>query len=166
MPALKMIRIFLAALLGLVITSLPVVAADSRVPMPEITKGKGDQCVEPTDDMRKNHMHYLLHKRDKTLRDGVRTKDYSLKECINCHAQKNDSGQYIPITDEGQFCQSCHSFASVKVDCFECHRTTPQEISFHPIVTPKMSSYKDVHEKRKSSEMLNNLVNNRHTTDE
>lgn len=144
-------------MLGLIFISLPVMAGDSGVPMPEITKGKGEQCVEPTDDMRKNHMHYLLHKRDKTLREGVRSKDYSLKECISCHAKKDDSGQYISITDEGQFCQSCHSYASVKVDCFGCHRTTPQKTSLRS---------ENTQEKHLASEMLEYLANNQHTTDE
>lgn len=153
---MKELRLFFIALLGLIFISLPVVAENSRVPMPEITKGKGEQCVEPTADMRKNHMRYLLHKRDATLRDGVRTKTHSLKECIACHAKKDDAGQFISINDEGQFCKSCHSYASVKVDCFECHRTTPQQ-------TSQAMSHDNNHN---DSVLLNKLVNNQTTTDD
>jgi len=152
---MKNIRLFFIALLGLVCASLPAVAENSRVPMPEITKGKGEQCVRPADDMRKNHMHYLSHKRDKTLREGVRTKEFSLKECIACHAKKDDAGQFVSITDEGQFCQSCHSYASVKLDCFECHATKPQQGS-HDMSHSHNNN---------DSVLLNKLVQNQNTTD-
>lgn len=152
---MKTMRLFLIALLGLMFVSLPVVADNSRVPMPEITKGKGDQCVEPTADMRKNHMAYLKHKRDLTLRDGVRTKTHSLKECIGCHVKKDNAEQFIAINDEGQFCQGCHSYASVKIDCFECHRTTPEQ-------TP-VSIGNNIHN---DSLLLNKLVKNQTTTDD
>ena len=42
-------------------------------------------CVEPTDEMRTNHMEYILDQRDATVHEGIRTKQYSLTECINCH---------------------------------------------------------------------------------
>ena len=88
---------------------------------------KGEQCVEPTADMRANHMKYLLHKRDLTMYDGIRTKQHSLVECIDCHATPNEDGQIVRVFDEsGQhFCASCHKAASVKLDCFECHADRP-----------------------------------------
>jgi hypothetical protein len=42
-------------------------------------------CVEPTAEMRRNHMEYILHQRDETMHEGIRTRQYSLNECINCH---------------------------------------------------------------------------------
>ena len=94
---------------------------------PVLPRGKGEQCVEPTDIMRKNHMDFLLHQRDATVRQGVRTKKHSLKECIDCHVQIDTDGAFIPVNAPAQFCQSCHAFASVKIDCFECHASKPDE---------------------------------------
>ncbi len=34
-----------------------------------------------------------------------------------------DSGS---VLGEQGFCQSCHSYASVKIDCFECHASKPE----------------------------------------
>ena len=42
-------------------------------------------CVRDTSFMRRNHMELLLHKRDATMRDGIRTPKESLEGCINCH---------------------------------------------------------------------------------
>jgi predicted CXXCH cytochrome family protein len=101
--------------------------AEGRTPLPTITKGKGDQCVEPTAVMRTDHMRFLLHQRDETVHGGIRTKRHSLKECIECHAARDATGKPMPVTAEGQFCQSCHSFAAVHLDCFSCHATTPDK---------------------------------------
>jgi hypothetical protein len=104
----------------------------SGAPKPVIQKAvKGEQCVEPTDFMRRNHMKLLDHHRDETVLQGVRTKKYSLKECINCHAsEKTDS----VAAAKGDFCVSCHSYAAVKIDCFDCHSTKPQgSAALHPL---------------------------------
>ena len=87
------------------------------------------ECVEPEDDMRKNHMEYLLHQRDETVYDGIRTRRHSLEECINCHASKNEEGEFIPVNEPDQFCASCHTYASVNIDCFQCHATKPERSS-------------------------------------
>jgi len=87
----------------------------------------GEKCVEPTDVMRRGHMDMIQHQRDETMRKGIRgiTAKYSLKGCIDCHADYDDQGKAVPINGEGQFCQSCHDYAAVSIDCFSCHRTTP-----------------------------------------
>lgn len=108
--------------------------ADSDLPYPGMLDGvKGDKCVRPDDDMRRNHMKYLKHHRDETMRQGVRTTDFSLKNCVECHASpKNNS---VVGTNEN-FCQGCHVYAGVKLDCFECHATKPKSnAAFHPIAT-------------------------------
>ena len=107
-------------------------AQASGAPKPVITKAvKGEQCVEDTDFMRRNHMKLLNHQRDKTVIEGVRTKKHSLKECIECHASEK-TGSVAAAKDD--FCVSCHSYAAVKIDCFECHSTKPQgPISRHPL---------------------------------
>lgn len=97
-------------------------ASGNIVPTP-----KGENCVAPVADMRKNHMDYLLHKRDETMHQGIRTKKNSLVECINCHATPAEDGKIARITDEKHFCASCHRSASVKLDCFECHADRPVE---------------------------------------
>jgi len=121
----------LSTLLGtlLMAASLMVSAGASA---PVVPTGKGEQCVEPTADMRKNHMEYLLHQRDKTMHQGIRTKQHSLKECINCHVQANKTGDYPSVhgaNSEQHFCDSCHSYAAVKIDCFECHADRPESTS-------------------------------------
>ena len=95
------------------------------VPSPVITKGKGDQCVADTDYMRRYHMKELSHQRDDTMQTGVRTKQFSLKECVACHATTDDGGKPVSINAPGEFCASCHEYAAVKVDCFQCHATKP-----------------------------------------
>lgn len=84
------------------------------------------RCVEPTEFMRKNHMELLLHQRDETVHQGVRTKKHSLVECIACHAEKDSDGKFVSINTEGQFCQGCHAAVAVDMDCFECHAAKPE----------------------------------------
>ena len=83
----------------------------------------GDRCVEDTAYMRKNHMKLLLHQRDETVHKGIRTQKYSLKNCINCHASTADNSV---IGDDKHFCQSCHTYAAVNLDCWECHSSKPK----------------------------------------
>ena len=104
-------------------------AAGAATPLPEIAPGKGDKCVEPTEDMRRHHMEYLLHQRDETMHRGIRTKRHSLKNCIECHAVKDQSGAYVTVEDKRHFCRTCHNYAAVTIDCFECHRSTPEPSS-------------------------------------
>lgn len=124
----------------------------------KINRSNGDKCVEPTAVMRQNHMKFLLHQRDETMHEGVRTKKYSLKECINCHANKDEQGKYIPVTKPGEFCQSCHAYTSVKLDCFECHATKPRETAFHPIVTDRMNSFREQHDAPHSKTLLDSIA--------
>ena len=86
---------------------------------------KGEKCVEPTADMRANHMKYLLHKRDDTVHQGIRTKKHSLTECINCHVTPGKDGSIARVSSDQHFCSSCHRSVSVKLDCFECHADRP-----------------------------------------
>ncbi len=124
---MKHLRTFLPfALLALATGALTApVAAEPRTPLPTIAKGKGDQCVEPLEVIRRDHMDLLNHQRDKTTHEGIRTTQHSLKNCIECHASKDDKGQWVPVNAPDQFCNSCHSYAAVSMDCFQCHATTP-----------------------------------------
>ena len=99
-------------------------AEGSRVPRPSFSVDKSTQCVAPADEMRRTHMQMLTHRRDRTVHQGVRGGDEALTRCIECHASRT-SGAAIGARDA--FCQSCHDYAGVKLDCFECHqgRTKP-----------------------------------------
>ena len=106
----------------------------------DIAKAKSDQCVEDTKEMRANHMEKILHQRDKTLREGIRTKQHSLKECINCHVEKNSSARF---GDDKHFCSSCHNFAAVTIDCFQCHADRPGSDNKHSLNTSSFPHYAD-----------------------
>ena len=101
------------------------VAVDARAPLPQFPEGRGDACVEPLDVIRRDHMDFLNHHRDQTTYLGIRTKQHSLKNCIECHATKDDEGHWVSVSAPGQFCESCHSYAAVSMDCFQCHATKP-----------------------------------------
>lgn len=104
-------------------------ASLAGIPVPEIPQGKGEACVKPTDDMRMNHMKYIQHKRDETMHKGIRTDvrsgSYSFKDCMNCHAVLGADNQPVNYKDEKHFCNSCHTYAAVNIDCFQCHVSTP-----------------------------------------
>ncbi|MEJ2142522.1 MAG: hypothetical protein P8Y24_09240 [Gammaproteobacteria bacterium] len=104
-------------------------------------------CVAPVEEMRKSHMQKLLHKRDKTLREGVRTKDISLAECIDCHVTKDEKTGAMPsFGDDKHFCSSCHNYAAVKVDCFQCHNDKPENQNYKHSLTdnPLKAHHKDL----------------------
>ncbi len=90
-----------------------------------ITPENVQQCVEPTDIMRRDHMKFLFLQRDATVLNGIRTGKYSLTGCINCHAQPAEDGKIVRAGDPEFFCTACHQYTSVKIDCFECHSDRP-----------------------------------------
>ena len=105
---------------------LPVLTfATDRVPKPVIDIARPGKCVEDTATMRREHPDLLKHQRDLTMHEGIRTKKYSLKECVQCHASKTTGS----VLGEKGFCQSCHAYASVEIDCFNCHEAKPRPAS-------------------------------------
>lgn len=86
-----------------------------------------DACVAPTAEMRRYHMEYLKHDRDKTVHEGIRDLKNSLADCVDCHAAKDGNGGYESVNAEGQFCDRCHNYMAVTLACFQCHRKTPAE---------------------------------------
>ncbi|MCW8840838.1 MAG: hypothetical protein OQL05_07180 [Gammaproteobacteria bacterium] len=161
-PIKKLLNV-LPALLVLTL-SAPATAGDNEGVGPNIPAPvKGEQCVEDTDVMRKNHMKFLMKHRDETLREGIRTKQHSLKECIECHVPAKDEAQ--ATRSEGEhFCKSCHMYTGVKIDCFECHATVPEKSAmFHPLVTPGMKAAKEAHQPA-SAELLNKLAAEKNNT--
>ena len=94
----------------------------ARVALPAIKIEKGEKCVAPVDDMRRNHMQMLQHQRDQTMHLGIRSTRYSLKGCIDCPASPKTNS----VLGKDGFCASCHAYAAVSMDCFECHSPAPQ----------------------------------------
>ncbi|HEY6094899.1 MAG TPA: hypothetical protein VIU93_08100 [Gallionellaceae bacterium] len=112
----------LTAILFSVFFAASALAAESAAtPKLDIGKGASDasvQCVEDPKIMRKVHMNYLMHQRDETVHKGIRGSKYSLAGCVDCHASLKDNSV---LGSSDHFCQGCHEYAAVKLDCFECH---------------------------------------------
>jgi len=114
-----------------VLAALALLAAGSAFTADTVKRGlapaiepaaKGERCVEDTATMRRDHMRFLRHQRDDTVHGGIRGAKYSLKGCVDCHASPTTGSVAAAKTD---FCVACHSYAAVKIDCFECHSTRP-----------------------------------------
>lgn len=131
MKIYHLLLVYLFMGLGLSLTAIAEEASSaSRVPLPTPPKAKASipdtECVEPLEVMRRQHGHFLKHHRDKTMHEGIRTKQHSLIECINCHVTPSaDAGHYPSIQSETHFCRNCHSYAAVNIDCFQCHASKP-----------------------------------------
>ncbi len=138
MSQAKLLRHLFALMIGTVLLQPLAVMADSddgknnSLPFSELILTEPSQryseetdCVAPKSDMRRHHMNYILHQRDDTVREGIRTRQFALEECINCHAVKDEQGEYVRAEDERHFCTTCHTYASTKIDCFECHADVP-----------------------------------------
>ncbi|MEN8712814.1 MAG: Hdr-like menaquinol oxidoreductase cytochrome c subunit [Arenicellales bacterium] len=111
---------------------MAAIAANAEIPRPEVVKAEG-KCVEPTDVMRRNHMEFILHQRDETVHEGIRTSKHSFKQCISCHAVKDDQGEYVSVDDSRHFCVTCHEYTAVNIDCFQCHADTPRSTDKHEL---------------------------------
>ena len=97
----------------------------AQAPVLLIPPSAGTHCVEPTPIMRREHMKFLLQQRDKTVHEGERDSQHSLTGCVNCHTNQDAAGRQLPVNQEGQFCAVCHQSVGVTMDCFSCHRATP-----------------------------------------
>ncbi len=100
----------------LLLAATPVWASGNDAPKLDI--GKGGQCVRDPSWMRKNHMLFLKHERDETVRKGIRSDTDSLKNCVECHASLTDNSV---TARSDSFCVGCHRYEAVRIDCFECH---------------------------------------------
>ena len=130
MPTLR--RIFctlswcVAAIICASITG--VLATDLQgVPPPKGNYNDETLCVEPVEIMRRRHFDFILDHRDRTVIQGIRTKQYSLIGCIDCHVTPDEQGKYARYSENTHFCASCHQFAAVTIDCFQCHADRPEE---------------------------------------
>jgi len=96
------------------------VMADGRVPMPNLATPKGEQCVEPTDTMRRYHMEFLKTQRDDTMRRGIRGGKYSIRGCVECHAGPTETPKGT-VQSVAAFCDQCHTYVGAAPDCWSCH---------------------------------------------
>ncbi len=83
-----------------------------------------EDCIEPTQWMRDNHMELLDVWRDKVVREvkpiyvsstGEKMEISLQKTCMDCHTSKE------------KFCDRCHNKASVSPYCWDCH-VAPEEV--------------------------------------
>jgi hypothetical protein len=93
---------------------------------PELELPKDAQeCIEPTEWIRANHMELLDNWRDKVVREDKTIYVSSSGEeitmslqntCMDCHTSKTE------------FCDKCHNAAAVSPYCWDCH-VAPEEVS-------------------------------------
>lgn len=99
-------------------------AAATAGALPQLDRARSGPCVEDPKVMRKAHMEMLRHDRDATVRRGIRDRKESLAGCVDCHASRVDGRV---VGSDKHFCQGCHSYAAVRLDCFECHSSRARE---------------------------------------
>ena len=133
--------IFRGFILGLCLSIAGALPCAAEGLGPVIPKGTGDPHPEGNDFMRRWHMEMMKHDRDETMYQGIRPVEASLDECFDCHTVKDDAGIPVTAADERHFCRTCHDYTAVKVDCFDCHRSTPadfEEPSAHASAAPTL----------------------------
>ncbi len=87
---------------------------------------KLNNCVEPTEYMRRYHMEVIRHQRDTTVYGGIRSTKHSLAGCVDCHVGYDAQHEPVAINAKRQFCKRCHNYAAVTLNCFDCHATLPE----------------------------------------
>ncbi len=95
---------------------------------PDIPKATGAPHPEGNEFWRTNHMYLLKHDRDLTVHEGDRDVQASIAECVTCHAVNGPDAKPVSIASDQHFCRVCHDYAAVKIDCFQCHNSLPQEL--------------------------------------
>lgn len=119
-------KIIAAIIIFILIIALPFIynwGKSNKGPGININTGAtGQQCIEPADWMKANHMKLLDQWRNEAVREGKTVyvnsqgKSYNIgiDTCLNCH--------YDPaVNPADQFCVKCHDYASVKPTCWNCH---------------------------------------------
>ncbi len=141
------------------------VQAESIAPkLPPAKKKYSEEtlCVKPVDDMRKNHMDYIIHQRDDTMREGIRTEQFSLDECIECHNAPSKDGKVASSKSDEHFCSTCHTYAAVKIDCFSCHADKPQNTQYrHSLSGKSMPHHSQFATQKLNAETLQMLTTNK-----
>jgi len=117
-PSLRWGFLIVLALTAVMLVSIPVAFAASNAPRPVIEIANPGECIAPAAQMRANHHTMISHARDRTSREGFRGEPASLMACVNCHASKTTGS----VLGKEGFCQSCHEYTAVKMNCWQCHQ--------------------------------------------
>jgi len=127
---IRQLALLLYVVIGFTLMSSPVLA---DTPFPSIHKPSDEslKCIAPNDEMRRNHMNYIMHERDETMHNGIRNEAGSLAACIDCHVEPNANGKIADFGSNEHFCSTCHEYTSVQIDCFQCHADRPQKYINH-----------------------------------
>ncbi len=116
----------IATLLFFIITGLSACDSQPPKPMKAVKQFDTDKELQAhLSHIRKDHMDLLRHKRDETMIRGIRTKENSLKGCIDCHVPVEYNGKVLRHEDPEHFCATCHNYVSADPDCFQCHVDHP-----------------------------------------
>lgn len=145
-----MIRLVL--LIALMFGAVGAATAQDRSSLwPDIPAATGTPHPEGNEYWRRNHMTLMRHDRDLTVREGDRGVEASLKGCFNCHAATDSAGTIVTYESDKHFCRSCHDFVAVKMDCFMCHRSTPEGVdedaidgAEHTAILPPLQGLADI----------------------
>lgn len=121
---MRVLALLLSVWMGLAL-ALPVEAGDHAGPV--IPKATGEPHPEGNAYMRRWHMTMMTHDRDLTMYQGVRPAESSLGGCFACHTARDAAGVPVTAEDDRNFCTACHVYVAVRVDCFQCHRSTPED---------------------------------------
>ncbi|OOG22496.1 hypothetical protein B1C78_14845 [Thioalkalivibrio denitrificans] len=120
-------------LAGLLLAAAALLLAGcSPVEAPQMMEARGDQCVEPVEVIRRDHMTILKAEKDRAVNLGVRNPDHSIRGCVNCHVSPTASRD-DPAT---HFCLNCHTFTAVRMDCFQCHADKPANEDYRHALNP------------------------------
>ncbi len=106
----------------------PVV--QSAIPVPQVPKAHGKQCVAEPAFMRRNHMELLFHRRDEVMQRGSRQASHRFDRCLTCHAVLDVNQQPVTHESDKHFCNVCHQYVTIKIDCFDCHNSTPSRLPY------------------------------------
>ncbi len=129
---LRLLFVFTGFILVSTSALLGTAVADTPFPTVHLPADESLKCIQPADEMRRNHMNYIMHQRDITVHDGIRTEPDSLSGCIDCHVEprvesSGKEGEIASFKSNEHFCTSCHQYAAVQIDCFQCHADRPQK---------------------------------------
>jgi uncharacterized protein YllA (UPF0747 family) len=102
-----------------------------------------------------------MHQRSETMRKGVRTKQHSLKECIDCHNAPAEDGKVARAEESEHFCSSCHTYVAVQIDCFSCHSDKPENTQYrHKLSAQVMSYHMDIAAQQLTADNIEVLAGN------
>jgi len=102
--------------------------------LPSIPTALGEPHPEGNEYWRVNHPALLNHSRDETVIDGLRDVDASIKTCVACHAVEGPDAAPVTFDSPEHICSTCHEYAAVKIDCFQCHNSRPEEADWAAVL--------------------------------